>query len=324
MSYLTLNRRAALLGGAVAAVAAPVILTSAVPVQAGGADLPMRAVARFSLGDMQITVIDDQLFTVPTGIFGANQPEGSVDSLFAKFGLAQQFANMQGQVMLVETDNAKVLIDTGMGDVTLPDSEPDNGRLFAGLKVVGVAPEDITHVLMTHGHFDHIGGVTKDGALCFPNAKHFMARSEIDYWTSAPGSEANFENLMISIANEKLAPLKGKITEVNDHDEIVPGITAIAAPGHTLGHLAVILTSGDQSLLHLIDTSVHYLVGTNEPEWGLGIEYDMAQAVETRRKLFSMAAEKKLLVAGYHFPFPGIGRMSAQGDKYLYTAVSVA
>ena len=98
----------------------------------------------------------------------------------------------------------------------------------------------------------------------------------------------------------------------------------LAAPGHTVGHMAVQVTSGGTSLLHMVDTSVHYLVGTNEPEWALGIEHDMAAAVKTRRKLFGMAVEQNLLVAGYHFPFPGVGRLSSNGDAFLYTPVSVA
>ncbi|WP_162009393.1 MBL fold metallo-hydrolase [Labrenzia sp. CE80] len=324
MSYLTINRRAALMGGALA-VAAPAVLSSATfAAAASGSDLPMRAVAQFSLGDMKITVIDDMLFTVPTAIFGANQPEGSVDTLLGKYGLAPEFANMQGQVLLVETGDAKVLIDTGQGDVSLPDADVDNGRLFAGLKAVGTSPEDITHVILTHGHFDHIGGVSRNGVACFPNATHYMNGAELDYWTATPPSEANFETLMISIGNDKLGPIKDKITTISDGDEIVPGIKVIDAPGHTLGHMAVQLTSGGTSLLHLIDTSVHYLVGTNEPEWALGIEHDPAKAVETRRKLFTLAAEENLLVAGYHFPFPGVGRISLNGDHFLYTPVSVS
>ena len=324
MSYLTINRRSALMGGALA-MAAPAVLTSANKASAAsGSDLPLRAVQQFSLGDMRLTVIDDMLFTVPTAIFGANQPEGSVDQLLSKFGLAPEFASMQGQVLLVETGDAKVLIDTGQGDITLPDADVDNGRLFAGLKAVGVSPEDITHVFMSHGHFDHIGGVSKNGAPCFPNAAHFMNGAELEYWTATPPTEANFETLMISMANDKLNPIKDKITTVSDGDEIVPGIKAIDAPGHTLGHMAVQLTSGGTSLLHLIDTSVHYLVGTNEPEWALGIEHDPAQAVATRRKLFTMAAEQNMLVAGYHFPFPGVGRISVTGDHFLYTPVSIA
>lgn len=324
MSYLNVNRRQALLGGA-ALTAAPALLAGTSMAHAADTDLPMRAIARFALGDMRLTVIDDLLFTVPTAIFGANQPAGSVDALFAKYGLPQEFANMQAQVLLVETGDAKVLIDTGMGDITLPDSTPDNGRLFAGLAAVGIAPEDITHVLLTHGHYDHLGGVSKDGKPCFPNAAHFMPKSELDYWTAAPGSEANFENLMISYANDKLAPVKDMIQTIDDGDEIVPGIQAIAAPGHTVGHMAVKLTSQGETLLHVIDAAVHYIVGTNEPTWALGIEHDPKAAVETRRKLFGMAVEENLLVAGYHFPFPGIGRMSLKDDgNYLYTPVSVA
>ena len=308
------------------AIAAPAVLGSATKAQAAsGADLPMRALARFSIGDMQITVIDDQLFTVPTAIFGANAPEGAVDELFAKYGLAQEFANMQGAVFLVETGDAKVLIDTGMGDISLPDAEVDNGRLFAGLAAVGVSPDDITHVFLTHGHYDHIGGVTQNGESCFPNATHYMSQVDLDYWTSAPGDEANFVNLMLSYGNDKLNPIKDQIQIVADGDDIVPGITAIAAPGHTNGHMAVMLESNGERLLHLIDTSVHYIVGTNEPTWALGIEQDPDAALETRTRLFGMAADENLLVAGYHFPFPGVGRMSrTEAGSFLYTPVSVS
>ena len=151
-----------------------------------------------------------------------------------------------------------------------------------------------------------------------------MNGAELEYWTATPPSEANFETLMITLGNAKLNPIKDKIKTVKDGDEIVPGIKVLDAPGHTLGHMAVQLTSGDSSLLHMVDSAVHYLVGTNEPEWALGIEHDPAKAVETRRKLFTMAAEQNLLVAGYHFPFPGVGRISVNGDHFLYTPVSVA
>jgi glyoxylase-like metal-dependent hydrolase (beta-lactamase superfamily II) len=312
------------MGGALA-VAAPAVIGSTSKAQAAGSDLPLRALAQFSVGDMKITVIDDQLFTVPTAIFGANAPEGGVDALFAKYGLAQEFANVQGAVFLVETGDAKVLIDTGMGDITLPDASVDYGRLFAGLKAIGVSPEDITHVFLTHGHYDHIGGVSQNGQSNFPNAAYFMSHAELEYWTSAPGSDANFVNLMLSYGNDKLNPIKDMIQIIGDGDEIVPGITAIAAPGHTVGHMAVMLESNGEKLLHLIDTSVHYIVGTNEPTWALGIEQDPAAALATRERLFGMAADENLLVAGYHFPFPGVGRMSrTEAGAFLYTPVSVS
>jgi glyoxylase-like metal-dependent hydrolase (beta-lactamase superfamily II) len=312
------------MGGALA-VAVPAVIGSTSKAQAAGSDLPLRALAQFSVGDMKITVIDDQLFTVPTAIFGANAPEGGVDALFAKYGLAQEFANVQGAVFLVETGDAKVLIDTGMGDITLPDASVDNGRLFAGLKAIGVSPEDITHVFLTHGHYDHIGGVSQNGQSNFPNAAYFMSHAELEYWTSAPGSDANFVNLMLSYGNDKLNLIKDMIQIIGDGDEIVPGITAIAAPGHTVGHMAVMLESNGEKLLHLIDTSVHYIVGTNEPTWALGIEQDPAAALATRERLFGMAADENLLVAGYHFPFPGVGRMSrTEAGAFLYTPVSVS
>jgi glyoxylase-like metal-dependent hydrolase (beta-lactamase superfamily II) len=288
------------------------------------AGMGVRAVHRSHVGKMRLTVIDDARFTFPSAAFAANQPEGTIVPFLERFGLPSDFVSLHMQVALVESGSRKVLLDTGMGDVTFPGNEPDNGRLASGLASIGVSREEITDVVLSHGHPDHIGSCSRDGAPMFKNAVYHMPPDELEFWTQKPGEEANFPNFMLGVGNAQLEPVRGLIQPYKAGDEVVPGITAIAARGHTIGHHAFMLKDGDGRLLHLMDAAVHYLVGPEEPDWALAVEMDQAAAADTRRRLFRMAAEEKLMVAGYHFPFPGIGRIVEQGAAWRYVPVQTA
>lgn len=324
MTQVHTTRRTLLRAALATGAAAPLLGATASVVQAAPQLAPMRAVHRFALGEMTVSVIDDARFTFPAPMFAVNQPEGVMAEFLARYGLPEETVSAHMQITVVETADRKVLLDTGMGDITFPGNEPDNGRLFAGLAALGLAPEDITDVVLSHGHPDHIGGCAIDGVPCFPNATHHIAPEELEFWTQKPGDEENFINMMIGIGNAKLGPLEGKIKTYTGGDEIVPGISVLAAPGHTIGHHAVHLKSGDAQLLHLMDAAVHYLVGPEEPDWALAVEMDPDAAAATRRKLFAQAAEGKIPVAGYHFPFPGIGHIVENGDVWRYIPVQTA
>jgi len=228
------------------------------------------------------------------------------------------------QVTLVEIGAYKVLLDTGMGETTFPGNEPDNGRLVNSLAALGVKPDDITTVIISHGHPDHIGSCSRKGEPVFKNAAYYMPPNELEFWTQKPESDDEFFNFMLSVGNEQLEPVRRLIKPYGDGDEIVPGITALAAHGHTLGHHAFVLHSDGNTLLHLMDSAVHYLVGPEEPDWALAVEMDADAAAVTRRKLFSRAAIDKPLVAGYHFPFPGVGRIVEQGASWRYVPMQTA
>lgn len=321
-SFLPNRRQLFMAAGALAA--APIL--SAAPARAAidPAGAGLRAVHRFSLGGMKISVIDDARFTFPAPMFAVNRPEGTVAPFLEGFGLPGDTVSLHMQLTLVEAAGRKVLLDTGMGDITFPGNPVDNGRLFAGLKVLGVAPGDITDVIISHGHPDHIGGGAIDGVPSFPNATYHIPPEELEFWTQKPGDEQDFFNMMLAAGNAKLEPVRALTRPYKDGDEIVPGITAVAAPGHTLAHHALMLSIGGEKLLHLMDTAVHYLVGPEQPDWALGIEMDADQAAATRRRLFARAADDRLLVAGYHFPFPGVGRIVAQGAAWRYVPVQTA
>ena len=317
------SRRALLRGAAAAGVGSSLIGIAGAHPTFKASD-SVRALHRFNLGSMRVCVIDDARFTFPAEAFAANQPEGTVEPFLDRFGLPTDFVSLHMQVTLIENGPHKVLIDTGMGDVTFPGNEIDNGRLAAGMAALGLKPNDITAVIISHGHPDHIGSCSKNGKPVFKNATYYMPPNELEFWTQTPGPEEDFANFMLSVGNAQLEPIRDLIKPYADGDEIVPGITAISAPGHTLGHHAFMLHDGDAKLLHLIDTAVHYLVGVEEPDWALGVEMNPEQALITRRSLFAQAASEKVLVAGYHFPFPGIGRIVEQGPSWRFVPMQTA
>jgi glyoxylase-like metal-dependent hydrolase (beta-lactamase superfamily II) len=273
---------------------------------------------------MRITIIDDARFTFPAAAFAANQPEGSVASFLSEFGLPTETVSLHIQVTFIEIGDHKILLDTGMGDVTFPGNGADNGRLLASLAAIGVAADDITTVILSHGHPDHIGSCSSNGAPLFKNADYYLPPNELEFWTQKPGDEENFMNFMLAVGNAQLAPVQSMIKPYSAGVEIVPGITAMAAPGHTLGHHAFLIGDGDNKLLHLMDAAVHYLVGPEEPDWALAVEMDQTAAADTRRKLFKQAADDNLLVAGYHFPFPGIGKIAPQNNAWRYVPMQTA
>lgn len=322
MPSIDLDRRM-LLGATVSAA------TMAPLLRAGNADAstvtaPLRALHRFQLGSMRITIIDDARFTFPAAAFATNQPKVVVGKFLESFGLPNDVVSLHMQTTLVESGPHKLLLDTGMGDVTFPGNAPDNGRLASGLRAIGVTQEQITAVAISHGHPDHIGGCSLNGEPCFKNATYFMPPNEFEFWTQKPGPEKNFPNFMLTVGNEKLGPIANMIKPYGEGDQIIPGVTAVAAHGHTLGHHAFLLESGASSLLHLMDAAVHYLVGLEEPDWSLGVEMDAARAADTRKALFRQAAAGNLLVAGYHFPFPGVGRIVEQGAAWRFVPVQTS
>jgi len=257
-------------------------------------------------------------------MFAADQPAGAAGALLQNYGLPEDMAGLHLQVTLIETGSHKVLLDTGMGDFTFPQNPQDNGRLLAGLAAIGVSAEDITAVVISHGHPDHIGGCSRNGEPVFKNARYYISPDELEFWTQKPGSDESFINLMLSVGSAQLEPVRDLIRPYRDEDEVINGVSVLAARGHTLGHHAVLISDSGSSLLHLMDTAVHYLIGLEQPDWQTGVEMNPDQAAETRRKLLKRAADEKLLVAGYHFPFPGIGRIVEHGRGWRFVPMHTA
>lgn len=223
--------------------------------------------------------------------------------------------------LLVQTGDHVVLVDTGAGGLA-----PTTGQLIANLRSIGVTPEEIDTVILTHGHVDHIGGnLDSTGKLAFPNARYVMGRDEWDFWAADPDLASfkvpMFIDVIRSVARTQLPPIQERLTLVEDGDEIVPGIHMVAAPGHTPGHIALRISSNGEQLLWAVDTCIHPL-HVEQPDWVSKFDYLPHETIVTRRKLLGQAAVDGALVHMYHFPSPGLGHVVLQDGGWHWQPYS--
>lgn len=220
---------------------------------------------------------------------------------------------------LVRTPNAILLVDTGYGT-----------KLFQNMETLGVKPEDIDAVLLTHMHGDHIGGLLRDGKATFPKAKLYVAQKESDYWLNrenmkkAPaGRRPSFQKSMDTLAvykgrTERFIP--GEL--VKNGNEILPGIRASAAYGHTPGHTAFIVESEGKQLLIWGDLAHAMAIQMSLPNVGVIYDTDLPMAIATREAYLYFIAQEKIPVAGMHIPMPGMGTLKRDTETkngYIFT-----
>jgi len=227
--------------------------------------------------------------------------------------------------LLINAGRRQVLVDTGAGGF-----RPTTGRLISNLKVAGVAPEDIDVVILTHCHIDHMGGaVDSEGKPAFPNARYIIWKDEWDFWTSEKAAEAvaklkigneHVKEGLVTGPREKLLPLHDQLDLIDHETEIVPGIRAVEASGHTPGHMAVAVTSESEELLYISDTVIHP-IHLQRPDWYSAVAIDPRQVVATRRRIFERAVAVKTLIHASHFPFPGLGYVVQEGEGWRWQAL---
>lgn len=319
----SMNRRRVLaLAGSVGAGLA----ASAIAPVLGHAKAPMLGVPptsfrRFKLGAFEVTIIRDGAANLagPYPAFGADQFEEDVHELMIQNMLPLKRFELPYAPVVINTGNELVLIDAGNGSTRKPES----GHLLDGLAVAGYTPEQVDVVVLTHLHPDHIGGLMEPGGAVFPNARYVCGASEYDFWSpkSLLDGDPGIARRARSV-QDNVVPLAEKMTFVSDGGDVVSGIRAIAAPGHTPGHLAYHVESEGQRLLVWGDAIVHFVISFQRPDWPLAADMDKTVAGETRQALLGMAAADKVLVTGYHLPFPALGYVESLDDAFRFVPVS--
>jgi glyoxylase-like metal-dependent hydrolase (beta-lactamase superfamily II) len=275
---------------------------------------------RFTVGMFECFAVSDgtNVYTDPAPLLFANAPTAQLEQALHIYHIQPaewvEWTNTY-TCLLIATGTHHVLVDTGAGSLA-----PTTGMLLQNLRALGVTPLAVDTVILTHGHPDHIGGtIDALGNQVFPHARFVMWRTDWEFWTM-PVEQAQGNPMlefMVPFAHQHLLPLRDRIDLLDHETEIVPGVQAIAAPGHTPGHLALAIASGDQHLLHLADAVCHPM-HVEHPEWVMAVDMLPEQAVTSRRQLLQRAIDEQSLVSAFHLPFPGIGHVIAAGAHWQW------
>ncbi|MDY8109357.1 MBL fold metallo-hydrolase [Fulvimarina sp. 2208YS6-2-32] len=282
--------------------------------------------ARFDLGAARVTTVLDgeRPGDGPHPTFGMDQEASAMAALMRANYLPETRIVSTFAPTLVELDDNLVLFDTGFGE---SGRENGLGKLVERMATAGYGTDAVTIVVLTHFHGDHIQGlVRQDGTPVFPNARYVGGQAEWDYWTSqeaASGPQAGNAELVAKL----LVPLKDRFTFVSDGEAVVTGITAIAAPGHTPGHMIFEIASQGQRLMLTADTANHFVASLQRPQWHVRFDIDKERAAETRERVFGRIADERIPFIGYHMPFPAVGyveRMADGGFRYIPESYQLA
>ena len=313
------NRRHVLTGAlaAMAATALPPFAATPAHAAAPLAGKQAPSFYRSKLGDFEITVVNDGARAIPLpASFVRNVPNEQVLAAAEAAYMPKGSIVAPFNPIVVNTGGKLVLIDTGYG----PGIAPTVGLLPPTLAAAGIDPKAIDIVLISHMHGDHILGLkTPDGALAFPNAEIKVPAVDWTFWMSDDNmSKApdGFQKASFGFNRKIFSNLADKVTRYDSGKEVAPGITAVDASGHTPGHTAFVIASGSGRLFFQGDVSNVPDLFLRNPDWHVMFDSEPEKAAQTRRRIYDMAAAEKILVSGYHFPFPGLGYIEKAGTGY--------
>ncbi|MBX9460327.1 MAG: MBL fold metallo-hydrolase [Brevundimonas sp.] len=265
----------------------------------------------FRIGTLEAAALRDGLIVVPNV---ANESPWA-DTAAARAALTAagqpgEAIHLPVQPLLVRDGDRVVLIDTGAGGRMGTEN-----RLLASLRAAGIDPGQVTDILISHAHGDHVGGLAgADGRLAFPNAAVRISEPEWEYMKAgaARAGEA-----------ELLAAVTPKVQPFAPGAQVTPSIRAVPLAGHTPGHSGYEIVSGAERLLYVGDALHSSVLSVQMPDWTNGWDTDGAAGVATRQGLLARGASDNLRIYGVHFPFPGIGRFQRRDDGFVWAPEAV-
>jgi glyoxylase-like metal-dependent hydrolase (beta-lactamase superfamily II) len=270
---------------------------------------------RYDVGSIRCTVLTDGYASYPLNWFFPDADTQSLTGALRHHGLPEERILSPYTCLLIETGSRIILVDTGGGPSAIT-----SGAIGARLEMAGVRLQDVDTVVLTHAHPDHIGGaIGARGRPTFPNACYLISELEQEFWMTPRADLRGMQlpdtvkSSMQATARRCLAALHFQLELIDRETEIAPGVRAIPAPGHTPGHLALLVASGGDQLLNLGDAAVHPL-HLEEPLWQNGFDLAGARALTTRQSLLERAAADDMHLMAFHFPFPSVGRIAARSQ----------
>ncbi len=313
---IDLSRREAFMTAAAAATVAatgiaapaPALAQAAAPAQAPG-------FYRYKIGDMIVTAINDGFARRPLEGFIRNAELSAVQAAMSAAFLPTDALSISFTTLVVQNGAQLTLLDTGNGD----SGAPTSGVWMRNFRAAGFTPEQVNRVVFSHFHGDHINGLRlKDGTLTFPNAEIIVPAPEWAFWMDDARMGAAPEAMRGAFQGVRrvFGPIAANVKQIQPGAEVAPGITSVAAPGHTPGHCAYMISSGTGKLMFMADLTNHPALFVRNPDWSAIFDMDADVARATRRRMLDMAAAEKTQVHFYHAPFPATGFIAKAGNGF--------
>jgi glyoxylase-like metal-dependent hydrolase (beta-lactamase superfamily II) len=314
---LTSNRRTLFAGSAAFASAL------ALPAAAQQAAAPAPAAQapgfyRFRVGGWLVTTVHDGFFRRPLEGFVRNAPLPEVQAVMAESFLPGDALTINFTITFAQRGDTLVVFDAGNG-VTAAGAT--NGRMIANMAAAGIDPARVTHVIQSHFHGDHINGLLNaENGRAFPNAEIIVPAPEWAWWTDEGNSTRSPEGQRPTFANaaRRFGPYQGRVRQITPGGEVIPGVSSIAAHGHTPGHTIYRISDGNDQLIFLADVTNRPELMARRPDWQIIFDFDGDAAAATRRRVLDMVATDRVRVTGYHFPFPANGFFTRDGQGYRF------
>ncbi|MEP3047495.1 MAG: MBL fold metallo-hydrolase [Roseibium sp.] len=304
--------------GAIAAAGGVSLVPSSVNAAAPKAGVPLAGALRYKVGDMEVTaLLDGYLDVGPELVVGYDAAEGQ--RMRDRAMIEGEALRIPVNAYLVNTGDRLILVDAGTSDAL----GPTMGRLPTALKAADVNAEQIDAVMITHMHPDHLFGVIDgDGKKVFKNAELVLPEVDKAFWfddAAMNGAPEQFKPFFLGARKAADAYADNQTLFAADK-EILPGISSMALPGHTPGHSGFVFDSNGETLIIGGDIVHMTAYQFDKPDWGIGFDIDSGQAAATRKKFLDQVASDKVLFAGAHIPFPGMGRVAKEGEGYRFVA----
>ncbi len=260
----------------------------------------------FKIGALDAYALKDGSLSVPNNgeVLAIGEAKADVDALLTTNGLPTDTLGLSIQPLLVKMGERTVLFDTGAGG-----QMGTEGKLLTSLPAAGVQPAQVTDILISHAHGDHVGGlVNGEGQLVFTNATIRMTANEWDALKADPTMAA------------LVTAITPKVQTFAAGAEVLPGVTAVDIQGHTPGHTGYQIASGTEGLLYIGDTMHHSVISVQRPDWTIQFDGRADVAEASRRALLERAASENLRLYAVHFPYPGLGRIERRADDFVWVA----
>ena len=314
-----LSRRAVVTAAAAVGAAATLPLTGAgtARAQAAAGSKQQPGFYRYKVGDIEVTAVTDGIrqFPLPDN-FVRNAKKEEVSAALEKAFLPKDQMIISFTPLVLNTGGKRVVIDTGNGP-----AQGSVGQFQTNLAASGVDPAAVDTVIISHFHGDHINGLRKaDGSLAYPNAEILVPETEWAFWMDDAKMSAAPDGMKPAFQNVRrvFKDVGEQLTKYSWDKEIAPGVTAVATVGHTPGHTSFVVASGNGKLFVQSDVTNNPYLFVRNPGWHAIFDMDGAKAEETRRRVFDMVAAERLMLAGFHFPFPAVGHIEKDGSRYEF------